>query len=331
MVKTGGFKKIAALAATIAMLGAFAVSASALPRVITTTKYVSVDGEQKVNVVATVGELGGAVEVTYYAKNGSSVVYVDQTTANASGVAEFDYVTATNNLTSSVSVNVGYEGNEGSALPGNVPYYTISGNGITTLAVPTEDINGLHVLEYALTNEYEVTDVTANAPAIVEDFFYEDGSLSVTLSGATGNVTLTVTTAEKPPAEPVAQHIDSAGIVSNGHTDNYTDDVPLEQVNSKEGDRKVSVLGKLLNVGEDYGVIVSKNRVEAATNLAEAPADAYRAKTKNNDGLFVVQLIDNEENGTWLEKGATYYTGLYYRNPTTNQYVVVCGEEITIQ
>ena len=108
MVKTGVFKKIAALTAAVTLVGSFAVGASAVG-ISTTTTYVQGSENQKVAVTATVTDAGSEVEVTYYATNSSGdVVYVDQDTASTAGSATFNYVTAAANLKS--DVKVGYTG-----------------------------------------------------------------------------------------------------------------------------------------------------------------------------------------------------------------------------
>ena len=326
MVKTGVFKKIAALTAAIATIGVFAVSASADVGVSTTTQYTG----DKVNVIANVSGLSGAVEVTYYATNGDDVVYVDQTTATDAGAATFDYVTDATDLKS--AVKVGYTAAT-AAVGTDVTGYTISGEGITSLNVPTENVNGTHVLAYALADGKKVVGVTSSN-GTVSAYSYANGELTVTLTDATkADVVLTVAVEnEVVPEAPEYKHINSAGIVSTGLKD-AVEGEDNEAAHAADGDRKVSVLGKLLNVGDNFGVIVSDTAIVEADDLDAAPTEnAYQAKEKNALGQFAVQLIDDATEGEkWFEAGKTYYTGLYFFNPVTEKYVVVAGGEITIQ
>ncbi len=321
MVKTGVFKKIAALTAAVAMVSAFAASACAV-RVETTTQYV-VGEETKVNVIANVSELGGAVEVTYYATNGDDVVFVDQTTAEDDGTASFDYVTAATNLKS--AVKVGYD-EAPAAVDGDVPVYTISGEGITTVEVPTLNIDGTHTLAYTLPEGKVYKDVTA-VGADVTSAEYADGTLTVILANATGNVVLTVNTDNAIILNPTGSFVDGAAIVSDGTVDEGGEDVAAE-----EGNRKVTVIGQVADTTE-YGIIVSAVAITAG-EVDELPAGNYAAQGKNDAGYFAVQVIDNGNDTAeeaLFQSGVAYNTAVYYKNANTGKYVIVAGNSVTAE
>lgn len=320
MVKTGVFKKIAALTAAVAMVGAFAASASAV-NVTTTTQYVADSNNAKVNVIANIDGLGGAVEVTYYATNGSDVVYVDQTTAKTDGTATFDYVTDATDLKS--AVKVGYT-NASQAKDATVPGYTISVDGITAVTVPTKEINGTHVLAYTLADGKVFKEVTAEGATVVEAG-YADGKLTVVLADATSDVALTVV-ADNAIVYPDAKgtFVDGAAIISDGKAD-YEG---AEDVNAKEGDRKVTVIAQVSD-SADYGIIVSADAIKAGV-VDTLPAGAYAARSKNDAGYFAVQVIDNGEDvdGALFQSGKAYNTAIYYKNANTGKYTIVVGNAV---
>lgn len=322
MVKTKVFKKIAALTAAVAMIGAFAASASAVV-VTPTTTYTTVDGQQKVNVVTNVSELGGAVEVTYYASKNGNTVYVDQKTANASGEAQFDYVTDTANY--GAAVKVSYT-NAAAAedVANGVPSYTISGTGITSITVPTGSINGEHNLAYTLASGQVITGVTATAPATVSSYEYNAGTLTVVLANATGDVVLTVATGIA--YNPTITCIDAAAIVSTGVEDEI--EGAAQDVHAALGQRKVSVLAQVADATE-YGIIISAAAIEAGEKDT-LPAGAYAAKG-NSNGYFAVQVIDTGDDtaeDALIQSGVTYNTAVYYRHPNTGKYFIVAGDDV---
>ena len=330
MVKTGVFKKIAALTAAVAMMASFALCAGAA-QVNTTTQYTD-STKQEINVVASVSDLGGAVEVTYYATNGASVVYIDQKTANDDGEAAFNYVTDKANLLSS-SVLVGYT-DAPAALPDGVPGYTISGEGITAINVPTEDIDGTHVLAYSLPAGRNFVDVESD-DATVTEAGYANGNITVTLSGATGDVTLNVVTEAALTVFPEVEFADAAFIVSGGARNDVAAEDAGKDVHANAGDRKLTVLAKVTEA-EEFGVLVSTSAIEAGTvDALPTDATAYRALGRNEGtGYFAVQLIDTSVDGTdgetWLTASAQYYTAVYYKHPETNKYTIEAGEMVEI-
>jgi len=325
MVKTGVFKKIAALTAAVAMVGAFAASASAV-NVTTTTQYLADSNNAKVNVIANIDGLGGAVEVTYYATNGSDVVYVDQTTASAAGAATFDYVTDATDLDS--AVKVGYTAAT-AATDADVPGYTISGDGITAVTVPTENIDGTHTLAYTLPDGKVFVDVTATG-ATVTSSEYANGELTVVLADAEGDVALTVNTKDAIVRNPSLEGVDAAGIVSTGVIDEGAEDVA-----AAEGNRVLTVLAKAVDTDE-YGIIVTKDTRDAEYAKADMPNNGkWAAKGKNDAGYFAVQLIDEQDlavnaDDALLSPGLDYNVYLYYLDGNTDTYKVSLYKTIKI-
>ena len=331
MVKTGVFKKIAALTAAVAMMASFALCASAA-EVHTTTQYVEGSNKQEINVIASVSELGGPVEVTYYATNGAKNVYIDQKTASEDGTVSFDYVTDTTDLLSS-SVSVGYT-DAPAALPDGVPGYTISGEGIEAINVPTEDIDGTHVLNYTLASGKNFVRVESE-DATVSSSEYADGKITVVLADAEGNVTLNVVTEQAQTIFPEVEFVDAAFIVSGGARNDVAAEDAGKDVHASAGDRKMTVLAKVTEATE-FGILVSTSEIAAGEFAAlPAEADSYQALGRNAEtGYFAVQLIDTSvdftEEETWLTAEAQYYTAVYYKHPETNKYTVVAGEMVEI-
>lgn len=328
MVKTGVFKKIAALTAAVAMMASFALCASAA-EVQTTTQYVN--GTQEINVIASVSGAGAAAEVTYYATNGAKNVYIDQKTADEDGAVSFDYVTDAADLLKS-NVLVGYTGASATATDDDIPGYTISGTGITDLNVPTENINGTHVLDYALDAGKIVTGVTAEG-ATVSNAIYANGKLTVTLAGATGNVVLSVATEDAATHNPSIDFVDAALIVSDGTADEVIEVLEGDGDNTvKAGDRKLSVLACVTDATE-YGVLVSTEAIEDSVVVGALDENiAFRALGANDSGFFAVQLIDTDADTSeaMLQTGVKYYTAVYYKHPDTNTYYITAGETVEI-
>lgn len=305
MVKTGVFKKIAALTAALTIVGSFAVSASAV-KVNTTTTYVQGD-KNKVTVTAAVTEVGGAYEVTYYATNSSgNVVHADQDTANASGAVTFTYVTDTANLRN--NAKIGYTGATTAATDSITGYkITVTDGGI--LKVPSEDIVGTHTLDYVVPTGKVVTGVTATGATAT----YVSNTaklITVALSNVTSDVVITVQTQ------------DAALAATGSHTDSGAVKTASE--------RKISVLANVANATE-YGVIISASAIDTtATTLPGA--GVYAAQGKSDDGYFAVQLIDEGTDGAGalIQSGVAYNTAVYYKN-ANGTYTIVAGETVTAQ
>ena len=318
MVKTGVFKKIAALTAAVTLVGSFAVGASAVG-ISTTTTYVQGSENQKVAVTATVTDAGSEVEVTYYATNSSGdVVYVDQDTASTAGSATFNYVTAAANLKS--DVKVGYTGAT-AATPSDVTGYTIT-CGDKSSVVPTENEGGTFTFAYAMPDGKALDTVTSDDATVVSAS-YSNGTLTVVLSAVTKDTTLNVVVKDATVLNPTGSYIQGAAIVSDGKTDEYTTEEGSSDVTSVAGDRKLSDIGQVKD-SDVYGIIVSENAITAG-NVTELPSEGvYQAKGKNADGYFAVQLIDTAtENADFIKAGTPYYTAIYYA--TESGYTIVAN------
>lgn len=316
MVKTGVFKKIAALTAAVTLVGSFAVGASAVG-ISTTTTYVQGSENQKVAVTATVTDAGSEVEVTYYATNSSGdVVYVDQDTASTAGSATFNYVTAAANLKS--DVKVGYTGAT-EATPSDVTGYTIT-CGDKSSVVPTENEGGTFTFAYAMPDG-KALDKVESADATVVSASYSNGTLTVVLGAVTKATTLNVVLKDATVSNPTGYYVQGAAIVSDGTNDEVTEG--SGDVTSAAGNRKLSVIGQVKD-SDVYGIIVSENAITDG-NVTNLPSEGvYQAKGKNADGYFAVQLIDTAtENADFIKAGTPYYTAIYYA--TESGYTIVAN------
>lgn len=320
MVKTGVFKKIAALTAAVTLVGSFAVGASAVG-ISTTTTYVQGSENQKVAVTATVTDAGSEVEVTYYATNSSGdVVYVDQDTASTAGSATFNYVTAAANLKS--DVKVGYTGAT-AATPSDVTGYTIT-CGDKSSVVPTTNEGGTFTFAYAMPDGKALDTVTSDDATVVSAS-YSNGTLTVVLGAVIKDTTLNVVVKDATVLNPTGSYIQGAAIVSDGKTDEYTTEEGSSDVTSAAGNRKLSVIGQVKD-SDVYGIIVSEAAITAG-NVTELPSEGvYQAKGKNADGYFAVQLIDTAtENADFIKAGTPYYTAIYYA--TESGYTIVANTD----
>jgi len=243
MVKT--LRKLAALTAVVALVGSFAVCASAV-EVSTTTTYGSSAAEILVTSNVT-GIVGTDKQVTYYATNGAAsetggIVYIDQKPAD-NGTATFEFKTKYAYVTSGIKVN-----------------YTGS------IEAPAED----------------------------------------TITAPTGDA----------PVEIVASVQDAGGIIAGENSN----DGDMGNFAAAAGDRKLTVIGKVTGDVSEFGVIVTTDAIdENATTLPTGRA--FRAVEKRSDGIFAVQLIDAEENGTFVEADQAYNVAVYYK--VGNAYKIV--------
>ena len=322
MVKTGVFKKIAALTAAVTLVGSFAVGASAVG-ISTTTTYVQGSENQKVAVTATVTDAGSEVEVTYYATNSSGdVVYVDQDTASTAGSATFNYVTAAANLKS--DVKVGYTGAT-EATPSDVTGYTIT-CGDKSSVVPTENEGGTFTFAYAMPDGKALDTVTSDDATVVSAS-YSNGTLTVVLGAVTKDTTLNVVLKDATVLNPTGSYIQGAAIVSDGINDEVTEG--SGDVTSAAGNRKLSVIGQVKD-SDVYGIIVSEEAITDG-NVTELPSEGvYQAKGKNADGYFAVQLIDTAtENADFIKAGTPYYTAIYYATESGGYTIVANTTTVT--
>ena len=321
MVKKGLLRKIAALTAALAMIGSFAVCASAV-NVSTTTQYVT-GNEAKVNVIANVSGLDGADYVTYYATKGGTPVYVDQKEVS-SGAARFEYVTAATNLNG--DVKVGYTDGD-AAENANIDGYIVKINGTNVDVIPTLPASQTVVLDY---NVGEGKDVAVNAEGATAAYIDHDAdSITVTLSAFTAKtVEITATITDKENLNATGSFIASGAVVVG----NYFDKVNGEDYAVNAGARKVTVLAKVTG-SNDYGVIISKTAITTGEKIAALPTGAfYKAVDNDANGYFAVQVIDegaDTAEDALIQSGVSYNTAVYYK--TADGYTVVAGNAVTAQ
>ena len=351
-------KKIMALVTAIALVVCFAVSASAVVNVATTTQYVSGSTDIKVNVTVTgtEGEIAEGTNVTYYATKAGADVHIDQAKATASGAA-FEFNTAATNLES--TVKVGYTG-ASAAEDADITGYTVTypnGSKVVPTAATTVTIT------YTPTSGKVFSAVTSDDIAIASATPTANaGEVSVTFGAAlTGDVTLTVVEDWAPAGTVTATagHVESAAVVVALAEDSetYNGGVKLDGVvegegdnevtkpmdhedtiaanADKVGDRKLTVIGQVSQTNT-YGIIVSTTAIET-TNVGEAEfnatykANAYAGATKNDAGIFAIQLIDTsvEAADAFVKAGETYYTAVYAQD-ATGAYVITAGATVVV-
>ncbi len=302
MVKTGVFKKIAALTAALAVVGSFAISASAEVGVRTTTTYYG-EGQTKVSVTAQVTGAGAGNEVTYYVYDGSNPLYVNQDTADNTGAVTFNYVTDAANLKSDVKI-----GQTGAteAKPSTVNGFTVTLD-TASVKIPTEETTCS--IAYELDDTKKITSVEADG-ATVSAFEHADGKLAVTFSAKlTSDVTLTVNTELKENIVSSGSVVDAAAIVSDGTADEV--EGTAGDVAAAKGNRKISVLARVEGT-DDCGIIFSATPID--TDATALPGTGvYAAKGKAQSGHFAVQLIDSSDNGAWIAADTEYHVAVYYR------------------
>lgn len=324
-------KKVMALVMAIALVVCFAVSASAIGVITTTTYY---NGEADVAVNVTVTGINAGDNVTYYATKGGADVFVDQAKATASG-AEFSFYTAATNLES--AVKVGYTGSdvaENAVIEGYTVTYPAGAKVIpteaTTVTFPYTLAEGKVIAAEAVT-------VTAGT-AVVASASYAAGNVTVIFTSIASDVTLAVNVEDAQPETPTAtaEEIESAAIVSTGKLDGNIVNNESEfnpEINAAEGERKLTVIGKVTAAAE-YGILVSESAIEdAVVTTAKFQADyaakAYAGATKDEaTGVFAVQLIDTSIDGALIKAGKAYHTAVYVKD-ANGTYVIAAGSAVT--
>ena len=326
-------KKIMALVMAIALVVCFAVSASAEILVTPVTEYVNGDAK----VVVTVSGVTVGNNVTYYAKNGATPVFVDQKKAESTSVT-FDFVTSFENVESDVVV--GYtdlETAKGSTIP-DADKYSISCNGDEVTEVYKGVTEKLVTFDYTTSDAYTVvTDVTATGAVVPENGWEWDGNkITVQLTEIRDDVELSVATGERviPGFEGTLSIVDAGAVLVeeengeikiDGLRDNagntVTDENEIASANAnKAGDRKLTVAGKFDGTAKEYGIIVSDEPLEARTKYLPEDFDSkygdktYKALTKDAENRFAVQLIDistTEDGVKFIVEGKSYYTAVY--------------------
>lgn len=320
MAKT--FKRIAALALALALVVCFAVSASAAVTVTTKTTYASAEDKLNVNVDVT---LSGdrADYVTYYATNPKGeVVYIDQADFS-SGTANIKYQTAATSLKGDVTV--GYT--NGSATSSDINAKTVT-LGTDKAYIPSEETAGTVTFAYTLDAGYTVdaTCVTPSAGTVTAASMSDDGTkVSISLSGVTGDTTLTITPKEVPNITATATYLAGAGVTVTEETkDDY----------AANGNRRVTVIGAVSDVTDNkFGVIIKNEEITSATEgklTAEeftALADyAWAAEVKGDNGAFAVQIVDVD--GTTFTSDS-YYAAVYAKN-SDGSYTITDSGSFTI-
>ncbi len=347
MAKFKALKKIAALATAIALVVCFAVSASAVD-ILTTTTYVGND-ENNVDVTVTVTGIDEGVNVTYYAYDGSNPVHIDQEKATATG-AEFNFRTATTNLES--AVKVGYT--NGTATDSQIDGYVVTYPDGSKI-IPTEATTVSFPYSLPSGEVFSEAFVTAGTATIAASQ-YAGGNVIVTFSAISSDATIAVATVDAPPtvSTAVVEYVESAavlvkaatgadadwynekygfkvdGVVDENNNSSYNEDANASNL----GDRKITVIGKA-NSCEEYGVIVSTAAITSGDYTSiDALGDAYAGALNDDEGVFAVQLIDvsNGENGgeAFIVEGTTYYTAIYAKD-NNNLYKVVAGGSVVAQ
>jgi len=304
MVKT--FKRIAALAMAIALVVCFAVSASAVT-VDTTTAYVTGDST-KVNVSVNVSDLGSAAQVTYYATNGGTTVFIDQTDVTG-GTATFNFQTDATYLKS--AVKVGYTDGT-SAEDSDINAKAISYDGTVLETIPTSVIAITVTVPYTAAAGMTVGSVDAGSAATVGTIVYDGANITVPLTNITGDVTLTVTEVAEGQDTSSATMLDAAMVVED------------------DGARKLTVLGVATGT-TDFGVIITTDTIadtytaEQMTALIE-DNKAFKALTANDKGAFAVQVIDEAVDGEddiLIAANGSYNVAIYAKESNSDNYNVV--------
>ncbi len=337
-------KKIIALVAAIALVVCFAVSASATVNVLTTTSYVTGTNDIKVNV--TVTGIDEGTNVTYYAKNGAADVHIDQAKATATG-ASFEFNTAATNLES--TVKVGYTGAsaaEDAVIEGYEVTYPTGSKVIPTAATTV-------TFPYTLGEGKVFNTVTVTAgTATVASADYAEGNVTVIFTSISSDVTLAVATTDAPIETPTAtaQAIEAAAVVVKAN-DKYDEGIKIDGVKEsldkdaadvedeeviaganadKVGDRKLTVIGKV-SAAEAYGIVISETEITTGVINAAAFAElnSYAGATKNDEGVFAIQLIDTSVEATdaFVKAGTTYYTAVYALD-ANGAYVITAGAAV---
>ena len=332
MAKIKVLKKIAALVTAIALIVCFAVSASAV-EVLTSTTYAD-NGE--VRVAVTVTDVDPDANVTYYAtrtiEGVVTPVHIDQTKAIGT-TATFEFNTDEANLLSEVKV-----GSTGTAATGSIEGYTVICGGQTRDVVNADDSYTLQ-FTYDRTEGKKFKDVSVQSGNALTNLSSseDNGTITVTFTGITSDVTLQVNEEDDSSGAVTAEAslIGSAGIVVKANTD-YSQGIKMETIYDdnnnvdtdsdnnananadKVGDRKLTVIGKVsVSEGKRYGVIVTTGNITTGTisadDFAALSDKTYAGATKGSDGVFAVQLIDTSSNteGTAFIEVGDYNTAIY--------------------
>lgn len=266
MLNSKAFKKLAALTAAVALVGSFAVSASAA--VVTTTEYF---GEGQIKVAVKVTELASDAEVTYYAEKDSKPYHVDQAKA-VSGTATFDtFVTSEANLNATVLVNGAND---------KITGRTVSYGGQVVKTIPNADTT---VAKVTVTKTLAANETIKKVTATNADAEYvagtEANTYNVTLTNIKGDVVIDFET-EITPEEidnSTGEHI-ATGVVA------------LEN-----GGYRITVLGKVSGLKEGAAFGAEIDTVKFASKIANP-----------ENGYFAIQVEGSELTKTSYSTGVYY-------------------------
>lgn len=317
MAKTGVLKKVAALTAAFALVGSFAVSASAAVGVETTTTYGA--DASKINVSVNVTGVANGTMVTYYATNTTStlennVVYVNQT--NAKDGADFTFTTDASYL-EGTAVLAGADGEDTpaqGAISGRA--VNVTGDGITAAIKYVPNGATTATIVVPCTASVVANAIVTSGNATVTALSLSGGNLTISLRNITGTDAIAVAVeAADNVADVSAQHIDSAA--TNG-AENETE----------AGNGKITVLAKVAGEVEEFGILTSASAIADGSANDLSAYNAYKALGRNATGHFAVQLIGDASENSIVKLGTTYYTAVYYKVAST--YYIVAGEEVVV-
>ncbi len=297
MAKFGIFKKVAALAMAVALVLCFAVSAGAVT-VTTSTSYLDGnEGDILVEVTVAGEELVGK-SVTYYAYDSSNnPVYIDQYEDTTADGAYFEFATDDANL--NTGVKVGYTG-ASDATPSQIDAYTVTWGDQVVYIPNNADVA---TVKFA-TTATSVEAISATGATVVDkNIAAGSGYLTVILGDITGNVTLNVTVG----AEVVVETIDAAFLISNGSDDHH------QLADTAAGDRKLTVVGRVLNADE-FGVVLAEKDGIATGEKYRAIATQGDLQGKTSEGYYAIQFIDDSETDKWLDATKSYDVAAYGDN-----------------
>lgn len=306
MANFKALKKIAALVTAIALVVCFAVSASAI-NVVTTTTYVTGD-ESLVTVDVAVTDLADGDEyVTYYATDDDGdPVHIDQA-AKTGTTATFQFRTEATNLNSSVLIGRTSADATEEEITGRTITWSVDGGTTNTETIATEAENFV-IKNYAPASGKEFDCVKLNNVEV--DTEPASGNITVPLAdfveGQSDVIVIYEKDAESGAPTVSVNLVEKAFITVDAENAANGDNTLVE---ATEGNRKLTVIGRVTGtpVDADFGIIISDTEITATTMTAADFATAtenkntFKALEKNANGVFAVQLIDTSEVGSGNE------------------------------
>lgn len=321
MANFKALKKIAALVTAIALVVCFAVSASAIS-VVTTTTYVAESDNELVDVhVAVTGLDNADVYVTYYATDASSnPVHIDQVAAE-DNAAEFDFQTEAAKLESSVVIGrtSADAAHTGETIDGLAITWSIEGGATATEVIATEAES--YTIAYTATSGKVFDYATVNGETVVAT--EAAGYITVPLASldeTARTATIVIYEKDAPVDTPTvaASIITAAAVeVEDGSYEIYDDEGNAitpddEAITAEAGNRKLTVIGKSGGAAK-FGIIISDEEITvdklSAAQFAEY--DSYEALAATESGTFAVQLIDEALENHAVITDAGVYVAVY--------------------